>query len=459
MRGVVATGIGPGTGEPAEDIALLPPRPYISELTITQLIIYLVGFSEGLTHLATLAFYYLFKDDLRLSPPEVSAIFIVPAIPWIIKPLFAFCSDSYPIFGYRRKPYMILFSFLQALGFVILGLIPASVVAAIASLFLISFSAAFCSAIAEALVVESTMGKTHQVTAENVSDFISSKAIGSLIVAYFSGYLLEKISKQAIFLTTACFPLLITAGASVMKDTSETPRRTLLGQFQVLMQFLRQPIIWGPAVYILVYMAGPDYDDALFFYFTNRLGFSPSFMGTLRFTYGIAALLGILIYRYVFQGAGFRNVLLWTILISFPVYISPLMLVTGYNKKLGISNKMFVLSGGFLIEATAEIQLLPLLVLTASICPPGLEGSVYAMMMSVRNVGGMLSRSFSAASTYLLGITATNFANLGLYIIICGLFLLLPLFFLSLVPTDEDVKVVKKKHEEEVLNERNGLSA
>ena len=57
-------------------------------ITITKLVIFLVGFSDGLTHLATLAIYYLFKDDLHLSPPEISAIYAIPAIPWFLKPLF-----------------------------------------------------------------------------------------------------------------------------------------------------------------------------------------------------------------------------------------------------------------------------------------------------------------------------------------------------------------------------------
>lgn len=34
-------------------------------------------------------------------------------------------------------------------------------------------------------------------SAENVSDFITAKAVGSLIVAYLSGYLLERTSKQS----------------------------------------------------------------------------------------------------------------------------------------------------------------------------------------------------------------------------------------------------------------------
>lgn len=459
MRGVGARGaLGgaeeaqavAGAGESDDQVPIvshLASKKFWERLSFTQFVIYLVGFSEGLTHLASLAIYYLLKDDLGLSPPEVSAIFIAPAIPWVLKPLFAFVSDTYPIMGYRRKPYMLMFSLLEALGFFILASFPASVVGSTLSLFLISLAASVCSAVAEALVVESTAGKSLDQSAENVSDFITSKALGSLLVAYLSGYLLEKTSKQSIFFMTSTFPLVITLVTLFMEENPREHRGTARGQFTALYTFLKQGVIWGPALYIFVYMAGPDYDDALFFYFTNRLGFSPTFMGTLRFTYGIAALLGVILYRFCFKEKEFRETLLWTLLIALPIYISPIILISGYNRKIGISNQAFVLSGGFLIEATAEIQLLPLLVLTASICPPGLEGSVYALMMSIRNIGSMVSRAFSALFTFLFGITATNFVHLEAYVILCGLSLLLPIFFLGLVPREEEVKKVKQYHD------------
>lgn len=439
-----------GTGETG-DVA--PFSPYLGDssywkrLSFTQLVIYIVGFSEGLTHLAALAIYYMLKDDLGLAPAEVSALFIAPALPWVLKPIFAFISDSYPMYGQRRKPYMIAFSFLEAVGFIMLGTFPTHIVTALISLFVISLSAAFCSAVAEALVVETTAGRTMDQSAENVSDFITAKAIGSLIVAYLSGYLLERTSKQSIFLVTSIFPLFISFITCFMDDTSGAPSYDIRSQIKILMEFLKQSVIWGPALYIFAYMAGPDYDDALFFYFTNKLGFSPTFMGTLRFTYGIAALVGVMMYRFFFKRSGFRKTLMWTILIAVPIYLSPIILTTGLNRTLGISNKAFVLSGGFLIEATAEIQLLPLLVLTASICPPGLEGSVYAMMMSVRNTGSMVSRGISAILTWMAGITANNFTHLSGYIVLCGASLLVPLIFLEYVPDDAEVERVKHYHD------------
>ncbi|CDJ51084.1 BT1 folate/biopterin transporter family protein, related [Eimeria brunetti] len=253
---------------------------------------YLVGFSEGLTHLAALAIYYMLKDDL---------------------------------------------------------------------------------AVAEALVVETTAGRSMDQSAENVSDFITAKAVGSLIVAYLSGYLLERTSKQSIFLATSIFPLFIAFITFFMTDAGGAPSYDIKTQLRMLMEFLKQSVIWGPALYIFAYMAGPDYDDALFFYFTNKLGFSPTFMGTLRFTYGIAALVGVVMYRTFFKSTGFRKTLLATILVAVPIYLSP-----------------------------------------------SLEGSVYAMMMSVRNTGAMASRGISAILTYMAGITSSNFTHLTGYIVLCG---------------------------------------
>jgi len=439
-----------GTGETADDIPLVThmgDTTYWKKLSFTQFVIYLVGFSEGLTHLAALAIYYMLKDDLGLAPAEVSALFILPAVPWVLKPIFAFITDSYPVYGYRRKPYMIGFSALEALGFIMLGTFPTHILTALISLTLISLSASFCSAVAEALVVETTAGRTIDQSAENVSDFITAKAVGSLIVAYLSGSLLEMTSKQSIFLVTSIFPLFIAFIAVFMDDITTPPTQDFRAKLRMLMEFLKQSVIWGPALYIFAYMAGPDYDDAMFFYFTNKLGFSPTFMGTLRFTYGIAALVGVMLYRTFFKSAGFRKTLLTTILIAVPIYMSPIILTTGLNRTLGISNKAFVLSGGFLIEATAEIQLLPLLVLTASICPPGLEASVYAMMMSVRNTGSMASRAVSSLLTWMAGITANNFTHLTGYIILCGASLLIPLIFLEYVPDDAEVQRVKQYHD------------
>ncbi|ANQ08158.1 Transmembrane protein [Plasmodium coatneyi] len=416
----------------------------------TQIVVYLVGLSDGLTHLASLAIYYLFKDYFRLTPYQVSLILMYPYIPFILKPAIALITDSVSIFGMRRKPYLFLFSLFQSLNFLALAFLQLSVFQATLILFFISLCASFCTTVAEALVVESSIGKTYSQGTNKVTEFIASKAIGSLSVAYFSGYLLEKISREYIFMATSLFPLIISLSCLFLKEKEYTSEKSIVNQLQDLIKFVNTPIFLGPFLYIFVYMSGPDYDDAFFFFCTNKLGFRPSFMGTLRLTYGIASLIGIIVYRLFLKNQGLKKTLILTTLISFPIYISPIVLTEKINTYFGISNELFVLSGGFLIEAITEVQLLPLFILTANICQPGLEASVFATILSVKNLGSLTKKGTSSFLTYLLRIDSYNFDNLSLYIFICGFFLLFSLTLVPLLPEEEKIDKLKNKHTQQL---------
>ncbi|KAM3576371.1 hypothetical protein VYU27_001722 [Nannochloropsis oceanica] len=80
---------------------------------------------------------------------------------------------------------------------------------------------------------------------------------------------------------------------------------------------------------------------------------------------------------------------------------------------------------------------MPTLVLAARLCPPGIEGTLFATLMSVFNGAGALGAELGAFLTSALGVTENNFQNLGLLIAICNLSTLLSLPFLSLLPAEK----------------------
>ena len=84
MRGVLQ-GI-----EPSADVAAI-------------LVVYFVQGALGLARLSTT--FYL-KDDLHLSAAEVAALGGVITLPWLVKPLYGFVTDSYPFLGYRQRSYL-----------------------------------------------------------------------------------------------------------------------------------------------------------------------------------------------------------------------------------------------------------------------------------------------------------------------------------------------------------------
>ena len=80
-----------------------------------------------------------------------------------------------------------------------------------------------------------------------------------------------------------------------------------------------------------------------------------------------------------------------------------------------------------------ELSFLPILVLAARICPPGVEAVLFATLMSVFNGAGTVGTEFGALLTSKLGVTESNFDNLALLTIICNLSSLIPLLFLGLL--------------------------
>ncbi|CEM32824.1 unnamed protein product [Vitrella brassicaformis CCMP3155] len=331
---------------------------------------------------------------------------------------------------------MMMFASTQVLAFLVLAFLVRNVVTAVLALIFLAVSAAFTSSMAEALCVELSAHASAKLTAESImSLFVTSKAFGNLLTAYSSGQLIEYTSKQNVFLITSAFPVLIVVAALMMREVTTLPaqmqRQTAWQQLRHVWDFMRQPLLLPTIIYVVAYMGGPDYDDALFFFFTNRLGFSPTFLGSMRLTYGVAALIGVGIYQLVTKvplktvsrhtpradlqhektPPCDKQILTWSILVSLPIYMLPILLVLGLNSRIGISNEAFLLSGGSLLEATAELQILPLIVYSCKVCPKGIEGTVFAILMSVRNAGALLSKAMSSFFTYQLGITATDFTS------------------------------------------------
>jgi hypothetical protein len=81
-----------------------------------------------------------------------------------------------------------------------------------------------------------------------------------------------------------------------------------------------------------------------------------------------------------------------------------------------------------------QIAFMPVLVLAARLCPSGVEATLFAVLMSVSNIAGMVSYEFGAVLMHWMNITETNFENLWLLVLVTNLSTLLPLPFLNWLP-------------------------
>lgn len=343
-----------------------------------------IYFVEGALGLARLAQTFLLKDDLHLGPAEMSATMGILALPWTIKPLYGFLSDGFPIFGYRRRSYLVLAGIIGFLSYSSLawGLGGGSATSSTAltitviSLLLSSASIALADVVADGIVVQKTRdaatnGDDPAIAGGLQSVCWGSAAIGGLISAYFSGSLLETMSPREVFGIASFLPLAV-GGMSLLIDEEPITKKKMAGeaamngnneiaettngeiavtndamasvkeQISALWDALRQPSIYKPVLFIFLWQSTPSSDGAMLYFMTNDIGFGPEFLGRVRLVTAASSLLGVWLYNQYLRRVPIKDVLLWTSLISVPLGLTQLLLISHYNRELGIPDGAFV---------------------------------------------------------------------------------------------------------------------
>jgi folate/biopterin transporter len=431
-------------------------------------LVYLV---QGLLRLSSLAVFTLFKDELKMDPATVGLLTGVTAFPWLIKPLYGFLSDAVPIWGYRRRSYLILCGALGAASWVTVSL-PAVVSAPVVLVALTagSLSTACADVVADSIVVELSRGKPQSTAGSLQSLCWASVSVGSVVSAYFSGSLVEAYGPRPVFLITACFPLLVAAAATAIpevpvgRDADETgaqraragtsmkmtPTRTtttptiaelpaaFAGQAKALWGAMSEKSILYPAIFVFLWQATPSASTAMLFFETNELGFTTEFLGRIQLLASVASLLGVGVYNSLLKDVELKKIFAWTAVLGTGLGMTQLMLITGVNRTLGISDQVFALGDSALLTVLGQVSFMPVLVLAAKLCPTGVEATLFATLMSMLNGGSFLGSAMGSGLTGLFGVTAENFDNLAPLVATCTLLTLAPLLGLRLLPDNLD---------------------
>ncbi len=401
--------------------------------------ILMVYFVQGIVGLARLAVSFFLKDELGLGPAEVSALVGVAALPWMIKPAFGFISDGLPLFGYRRRPYLILSGLLGTCSWGLMATVVHTPWAAAAAIALSSLSVAFSDVIVDSVVVERARKESLATAGALQSLSWGASALGGLTTAYFSGSLLQQFNARTVFGITATFPLIVALVAWLISEERNLERpdwgivRQQLGQ---LKQAVTQRSILLPTAFLFLWQATPTAESAFFFFTTNELGFDPEFLGRVRLVTSLASLMGIWVFQRWLKTVSFRAIFGWSTVISALLGLSTLLLVTHVNREWGISDRWFSLGDSLVLTVMGQIAFMPVLVLAARLCPPGVEATLFAVLMSVVNLAGLVSYGGGSLLMHWFGITATSFTNLPLLIVLTNITTLLPLPLLGWVPLD-----------------------
>lgn len=302
-----------------------------------------------------------------------------------------------------------------------------------------SAAIAVANVIAEAMIVEKSRGESQEYASRLQSIIWGAQAVGSIVAAWFGGYLLKFMTDRQVFLLVSTFPLSLIAIAYIVPELPFVgdvgSERAQMGQkLRELWAAFRRPEIFRPCLFIFMLNATPATGSTWFYFYTDVLKFSSTFLGTIGLVGSCCTLLGVFLFDATLKRTPFRPIFLWSTLVSAALGLSQLILVFRLNEQWGIPSELFCLGESAVLSIVGWITTMPILVLAARLCPEGMEGTMYALIMSINNLGGIVGTQFGAVVTAALGVTETNLDNFWLLVLICNLSTLLPLAFLGLIP-------------------------
>jgi folate/biopterin transporter len=421
----------------------------------------MVYFSQGILKLSKLGMAFFLKDTLHLSPAQAALFVTIEDIPWLIKPLYGFVSDAIPFFGYRRRSYLIACGLLGASSWFFLSTSAEGTVETGAGVVFAALSMAFSDVVVDSIVVEKTRGAPSSQAGSLQSLCWASHAAGGICASYFGGSLVELYGPRFVFGLTAFFPLLILASALLIDEkpnkaadanTGNLPQRFVaLGTG--LWKSVTQKEILYPIIFIFLWQATPSPSSAMFYFNTEELGFTPEFLGRVSLAASVSSLAAIIVYNTFLKKLEIRTLLFWSMIIGVGLNSLTLVLVSRANLALGISDRLFTLGDNVVLTALGRVSMMPILVLATKICPPGLEATLFATLMSISNAGAATSGLLGGWLTSQLGVNSDNFDHLFLLVSLCTIAVLIPAPFLQLLPKgmDGEEKVDQEESKERLL--------
>lgn len=398
---------------------------------------------NGLGALPSLAINFLLKEKAGLAPEQLAYFQAVTLLAWVVKPLWGMISDLFPIFGSRRKSYLILTSLVTAGAWVVLAFLPdPSVVLPLLLLVtLIDMAYAFQDVVTDGLMVEA--GQPLNMTGQFQSIQWSAVYIAMIITAFAGGHIAElarqgTMTYRAIFGITAIFPVL--TALIVMMLVKEPSRAHLEQQAKTgLRDIFRHKGVWILALFLFLWNFSPSFGAPFFYYMVDTLKFSGSFLGTLQAVTSAGALLGSVLYGFVFAKFPIRKFLLFAIILgvlatlSYFVYFIPQLIVQPMLLK-GLAITM-----SFLLGVASGVIFLVLLNLAARISPQYAGGTVFALLMSFYNLGQMGSSALGGFLFPLIGLKPL--------IMLSAVFSLFVLFLLPYLPIRDTIPAANPQGE------------
>src|SRR5208282_223456 len=265
-----------------------PDKPHdkqaIDRLLLFFALVYVVeGLGQVVGLIAQPLNYYL-KQAQGWTPVQITAFDTVFNLPWIIKPIYGLVSDFVPLFGYRRKSYLLLANIVAVGGFIAVTQLTAPGDLFIA-LMVTAYAMAISSTLCGAVLVEN--GQRLHESGTFVNQQWLWFNIAATAGAILGGELVKHLSPSGALHVAAAViavaPLTVIIGVLFLIPERKVvvDLRGMRSTLDGLLASFKRRELWLIVVFLFLYYFSPGLRTPLYFTLTDSLKFSQAYIGIL----------------------------------------------------------------------------------------------------------------------------------------------------------------------------------
>jgi Na+/melibiose symporter-like transporter len=337
--------------------------------------------------IARLSIQFLLKDQFKVSPAGMAGFIALVSFAWYCKPLAGILTDNFPLFGTRRRGYLLLSTGLAGALWMSIGLAPRSYFVMMGLLVALNFALVLAHTTIGGMLVES--GQRFKATGRMSSIRTISEYTGILIASLVGGYLAQHLPGYAFWFDCVLIWLLMLFFMRFMKEPSAAKQESGAARqaLKQIVEMLRSRTVWAAVGSWLLVRFSPGLQTALFFYQSETLKLSPEFIGLLTFLNAGGMILAALVYVPLCRKVDLRKLL----------YVGVSINVLSCITFLGYTTKSSAMGIECFNGFATGVAFIPILDLLARATPKGSEALGFAFIFASGNLSLALSDVIGSA--------------------------------------------------------------
>lgn len=454
---------------------------------------------------------YSMRKDLQaydMSLSHITYLMTFPFMPWAFKCLLAAMSESFPIFGFYRKPYMFIGNFFAALSCCLLMLQGLFIGQYILIMCFVQFFACLADVNYDGILIEEgnleniedegklqnrvfvlrTVGRVIGRTSQSILwESITSKGVyGLLSLCYFISLIVTVCIKENVKKSTSVVISTTPEVISIELDENgnaieqvEFPKPPSVGRsfcwmLGLVKKSLMHPYLRIPLVFTLISGILPSAGTPNWYFINDVVHLTPTEVGILSFFGEMGQLFVLLLFECGLRKFKIRNIFIIICVLKIISGLLPLGLVTksnspekvcirdGFNdtryndtcyfyEHEKISPFVFSMGDNVIGGLLEELQFLPVAIITKTLCSGAMGMTTYTLVLSLSNLSSGVRNLIDSGMVLFFNIDHYKFEALPVYNqfcasldIFCAVFIL---FFITTKTLGEIREEVEKERE------------